>query len=95
MNPTKSDNGGISSYKLWTKTEKGKNEKRKANQEIRKGSSKLLKALIIKFSLVTTSICGPGNCPLIKISWKRKTHTHNGEYIFKLNKKMGVALIQN
>lgn len=36
-------------------------------QEMRKGSSKLLKTLIIKLSLVTHSIGGPGNCPFINI----------------------------
>lgn len=46
---------------------KSKKRCRGANQEMRKGSSKLLKTLIIKLSLVTDSICGPGNCPLINI----------------------------
>lgn len=37
------------------------------NQEMRKGSSKLLKTLMMRLSLVTESICGPGNCPFINI----------------------------
>lgn len=37
------------------------------DQEMRNGSGKLLKTLMITLSLVTASICGPGNCPLIRI----------------------------
>lgn len=40
---------------------------KRTNQVMRKGSSKLLKTLIIKLSLVTASIAGPGNCPFISI----------------------------
>lgn len=36
-------------------------------QERRKGSSKLLKTLMMMLSLVTEYISGPGNCPLIRI----------------------------
>lgn len=39
----------------------------RSNQEMRKGSGKLLKTLTMRLSLVTASICGPGNFPLIKI----------------------------
>lgn len=40
---------------------------RVTNQVRRKGWSKLLKTLTIKLSLVTDSMAGPGNCPLINI----------------------------
>lgn len=42
-------------------------ERRGEYQERRKGSSKLLKTLIMRLSLVTEWISGPGNCPLISI----------------------------
>lgn len=72
-------------------------KQKKTNQEIRKGSSKLLKTLIIKFSLVTDSICGPGNCPLIKIPWKKESkNTTKDSCIIHLQAKqeMGTTLIQ-
>ncbi|RRT33002.1 hypothetical protein B296_00052656 [Ensete ventricosum] len=51
------------------------------DQEMRNGSVKLLKTFTIRLSLVTASICGPGNCPSISIpcigeetrSWSPKT----------------------
>lgn len=44
-----------------------KKRRKSTNQDMRKGSSKLLKTLIMRLSLVTESICGPGNCPFINI----------------------------
>lgn len=55
---------------------------------MRNGSSKALKTLIIKLSLVTASMEGPGNCPLINIpchdntfssNKSTETHTHTKE----------------
>jgi hypothetical protein len=41
-----------------------------AYQERRNGSLRLLKTLTTRLSLVTASICGPGNWPLIRIPCK-------------------------
>lgn len=42
-------------------------------QERRKGSFKLLKTLMMRLSLVTEWISGPGNCPLIRIPCNHQT----------------------
>lgn len=46
-------------------------------QERRKGSSKLLKTLMMMLSFVTEYISGPGNCPLIRIPCIQTTTTIN------------------
>lgn len=43
---------------------------------MRKGSRRLLKTLMMRLSLVTASICGPGNWPLISIPCPPSATTH-------------------
>lgn len=77
---------------LMNKMKQGKRTEKKTNQEIRKGSSKLLNTLIIKFSLVTDSICGPGNCPLIKIPWKKKNRKQKQNQHFFSHKSLNYQI---
>lgn len=58
------------------------------DQEMRKGSSRLLKTLMMRLSLVTLSIDGPGNCPFINIPCSRhflirKQETQNRQKFFR------------
>ena len=63
--------GGLIPSFLRTEIERKK--KREGNyQEMRKGSSKLLKTLMMRLSLVTQWMSGPGNWPLMSIPWRRR-----------------------
>ena len=51
-----------------------------SDQEMRNGSGKLLNTLTMTLSLVTASICGPGNCPLIRIPCAMVPTTDRDQY---------------
>ena len=59
--------GTVKENRVAAATERGKKLLVVDYHERRKGTGRLLKTLTMMLSLVTASICGPGNWPLISI----------------------------